>query len=133
MRLVQVPAELAAGRDAEVERGANPLAAEREAVPGAVTGEEHAALDGGPQAMREPIPLVADGVRVQAVGERDRRLLHMATRVVRADAYARLAAGGDAPAVAVADEVALDPDVEGVAAAVGARVHLEAAAQRRVG
>src|SRR3954452_15620673 len=99
------PGDLAAGRDPEVERRPDPLAAEREAVPGAVAREEDAVLDGGAQAMREPVALVANRVGVQALGERDRRLLHMAARVVRADADARLAAGGDAPAVAAPDEV----------------------------
>src|SRR3954447_24717543 len=127
--------DLAAGRDPEVERGADPLAAEREAVAGAVAGEEDAALDGSTQAVREPVALVADNVGVQAPGERDGRLLDVATRVVGADADAGLAARGHAPAVARADEVALDPDVEGIAFAVAVRVRmdLEAAAERRLG
>src|SRR4051794_869469 len=129
--------DLAAGGDPEVERGADPLAAEREAVAGAVAGEEDAALGGGPQAVREPVALVADRVGVQALGERDGRLLDVAARVVGADADARLAARGHAPAVAAADEVPLDPDVErialAVAVAVRARMDLEAAAERRLG
>ena len=60
------PRELAAGLDAEVERGADALAGERQAVAGAVADEEHAVLGRGAQPVREPVALVADGVAVEA-------------------------------------------------------------------
>src|SRR4051794_36873591 len=127
--------DLAPRGDAEVERRADALAGQREAVPGAVAGEEHAVLGRGPQPVREPVALVADRLGVQSRGQRDRRLLDVAARVVGADADARLTAGRYAPAVAAPYEVALDPDVEGVPLAALVRVwmHLEPATQRGAG
>ena len=88
----------------------------------------------GAQAVREPVALVADGVGVERGGERDGRRLDVVARLVGADADARLAAGRHAPAVAAADERAVDPDVEGVAVAAGRRGWTSRpAAQRRVG
>src|SRR3954464_14901522 len=127
--------DLAPRGDAEVERRADALAGQRKAVPGAVAGEEHAVLGRGPQPVREPVALVADALGSQPRAQRDRRLLDVAARVVGADADARLTAGRYAPAVAAADGVALDPDVERIAFAVAvrARMDLEAAAERRLG
>ena len=93
-----------------------PSPGKREAVPGAVADEEHAVLGRGAQAVREPVALVARGLAPPA-GRRapPSAALTWSRGVVGADADARLAAGGDAPAVAAAHEVALDPDVERVA------------------
>src|SRR3954451_20301737 len=54
--------DLAPRGDAEVERRADALPGQREAVPGAVAGEEHAALGRGAQPVREPVALLADGL-----------------------------------------------------------------------
>ena len=83
--------------------------------------------------MREPVALVAHGGRLDARGERVGGPADVLARVVGADADAGLAAGGDAPAVAAAHERALDPDVEGVAVALGMGMDLEAAAERCLG
>src|SRR4029079_17411119 len=64
--------DLAARRDPEVERGADALTREREAVAGAVAGEEDAVLDRGPQPVGEPVALVAHRIGVQALRQRDR-------------------------------------------------------------
>ena len=61
--------QLAAARDPEVERGADPLAGEGEAVARAVAGEEDAVLGRRPQRVREPVALVAH--RVDAEPRRD--------------------------------------------------------------
>ena len=80
------------------------------------------------------MPCQRAGVLPEPAGERLRRRAHVIARRVGADADARLAAGGDAPAVAAAHEVALDPHVERVAGGpVAVRVDLEAARERRVG
>src|SRR3954447_9442302 len=100
-------AQLAAAGDAEVERGADALAREREAVAGAVADEEHAVLDRRAQLVREPVALVADGRPVQAPRDLARRLLDVVARLVGADADALLIARGDAPGVSVAHERAV--------------------------
>jgi hypothetical protein len=102
-------------------------------VPGAVAHVEHLAVGGGAQAVREPVALVAHGGGVDAGGQRVGRAAHVLVGVVGAHADARLGPGGHPPAVAAAHERALDPDVEGVAVALGVRVDLEPAAERRVG
>ena len=55
-------------RDPEVEGGSNPLARQRDAVPGRVADEEHAVLRGRAQLVREPVALVADGVGAEPGG-----------------------------------------------------------------
>ena len=102
-------------------------------MPGAVADEEDLAVGRRAQAMREPVALVAHGGRLDARGERVGGPADVLARVVGADADPRLAAGGDAPAVAAAHERALDPDVEGVAVALGMGMDLEAAAERCLG
>ena len=57
--------QLAPARDREVERGADPLGGQRQAVAGAVADEEHSVLDGRPQPVRDPVALVADRVAPQ--------------------------------------------------------------------
>src|SRR6185295_6212311 len=52
-------AQLSAERDPEVERGPDALRGQRQAVAGAVAGEEHAVLGRGPQAVWDPVALVA--------------------------------------------------------------------------
>ena len=79
---------------------------------GAVAGEEHAVLGRGAQPVREPVALVADGVAVEPLRDVLRRLLDVVARLVGADADALLAVGGHRPGVAVADQAAVDPDVE---------------------
>ena len=79
-------------------------------MPRAVADEEDAVLHAVAQAVREPVALVAHGVRAEALGERDGRLLDMAARVVGADADARLRPGRHAPAVAPAHDAPLDPE-----------------------
>jgi hypothetical protein len=96
-----------------------------------VAREEDAVLSGAPEAMREPVSLVAHWVARQALGQLHRRAPHVSTRLVRTYAHPLLAARRHAPAVAVADQRALDPDVEVTPAAV--RMHLEAARERRTG
>ena len=112
------PAQLAPAGDAEVERRPDPLARQRQAVAGAVAGEEDAVRGRRPQRVREPVALVADGRDAEPAGDVARRLLDVVARLVGADADALLAARGHRPGVAVADQRAVDPDVEvGVAAA----------------
>ena len=124
-------AQLAAQGDAEVERGADALGAERQAVPGRVAGEEDAALGALAQLVGDPVALVADPVGVEVFGQQLGRLAHVEARVEGADADAQLVAGGEAPAVAGGHVAAVDPDLEVLAAALG--VDLEAARERRVG
>ncbi len=123
--------ELAPAGVAEVEGRPDALARERDAVPGRVADEEHAVLGRAAQPVREPVALVAHGRAVEAPGQVDGRLADVVARLVRAHADALLAAGRDAPAVAVADQRALDPDVQVDSAALG--VHLEPARERGVG
>ncbi|HEX2085975.1 MAG TPA: hypothetical protein VHF89_09860, partial [Solirubrobacteraceae bacterium] len=59
LRTVEDGADLLARGDAEVERRADPLAGQREAVAGAVAGEERARVGRGAQAVREPVALEA--------------------------------------------------------------------------
>ena len=77
-----------------------PSAVERQAVAGAVADEEDAVLGRGPQPVRDPVALVADGVALEVRGELARRLLDVVARVEGADADAQLAAGREAPGVA---------------------------------
>ena len=124
-------AQLAPQGDAEVDRGPDPLRGQRQAVAGRVAGEEDAALGRGAQLVRDPVPLVADPVLAQVLGQQLGRLAHVEARVEGADADPQLVAGRERPAVAGGDVAAVDPDLEVLAAAV--RVHLEPARERRVG
>ena len=85
-------AQLASQGDAEVERGADALGAERQAVAGRVAGEEDAALGAGAQLVRDPVALVADPVGVEVFGEQLGRLADVEARVEGADADAQLVA-----------------------------------------
>src|SRR5439155_5375483 len=107
-------------------------AAQREAVAGAVAAEEHAVVGGGSQAVREPVALPGLGRRAETGGEVLGRLAHVVAGLVGADADALLLARRHAPGEAALRERAVDPDVERVVAGVCARMHLEAAAERRV-
>ena len=82
----QHAAQLAPAGDAEVERRPDPLARQRQAVAGAVAGEEDAVLDRRPQRVREPVALVAHGRHAEPPGDRARRLLDVVARLVGADA-----------------------------------------------
>ena len=85
----------------------------------------------GRRRVREPVALVAHRGDAEPCGDVPRRRLDVVARLVGADADALLARGGHGPGVAVADERAVDPDVEVGAAAV--RMHLEAARDLRLG
>src|SRR5690349_14191353 len=69
--------QLAPARQPEVEGGADALSGERKAVPGRVADEEDPAFGGGPQRVRYPVALVADGVGAEVAGEPHRRLAHV--------------------------------------------------------
>src|SRR5207342_3596910 len=103
----------------EVERGADALGAERQAVPGRVAGEEDAALGGAAQLVRDPVALVADLLAVEVVGEQLGRGAYVEAGVEGADADPQLVARREAPAVAGRDVAAVDPYLEVVARAVG--------------
>src|SRR3954447_11523774 len=99
-RPVDDGAQLLPAGGAEVERGADPLAREREAVPGAVADAERAVLGRRAQPVREPVALVVDRLGVQRRGELPGRALDVLGRVVRAGAHPALLARRDVPAVA---------------------------------
>src|SRR5207344_2608532 len=92
-------AQLPSQRDPEVERGADALGAERQAVPGRVAGEEDAALGGAAQLVRDPVALVADLLAVEVVGEQLDRGAYVEAGVEGADADPQLVARREAPAV----------------------------------
>ena len=86
-------AQLAPAGEAEVERGADALGGQRQAVPGGVAGEEHAVLDRAAQLVRDPVALVA----LAPAAPRSRaslhgRLLDVVARPEGADAHAQLLA-----------------------------------------
>src|SRR4051794_4416163 len=117
--------------DAEVERGPDALRAERDAVPGRVADEEGAVLRPGADAVRDPVALVAPGLGADLAGERVRRLLDVVGGIVGPDADPQLVARRERPAVARADDPAIDPQLE-VGPRAG-RMDLEPARQGRVG
>ncbi len=123
-------AELAAAGEAEVDRGADPLGGQRQAVPGGVAGEEHAVLDGGAKAVGDPVPLEALRRDAEVAGEPDSRLLDVVGGPEGPHADAELVAGGEAPAVTGADVAGVDPQLHVAALAVG--MDLEAAREGRV-
>jgi len=125
-------AQLAPGGDAEVERGADPLPRQRQAVPRRVAHEEHAVLGRRAQAVREPVALEAHRVAAEPLHQRDGRLPDVVARDVGADPDAPLARRRHRPGVAATHDVALDPDVEVDAAGV-VRMDLEATGDRGVG
>src|SRR3954454_23139008 len=92
-------AQLAPARQPEVERGADALRRRRQAVPGAVAGEEDAVLDGIAHLVGDPVALIALGGQLEVAGQANRRLLDAVARVKGADADAALAAGREAPRV----------------------------------
>jgi hypothetical protein len=73
--------QLAATRNAEVEGRANALGGKRQAMAGRVAHEEDAVARRVAQLVRNPVALVTDGVAAQSVGEADRGLLYMETRI----------------------------------------------------
>ena len=107
-------AQLAARGDAEVERGADALAREREAVAGAVADEEHAVLGGRAQrGAGTSCPGSGRRRRRGAAASVHGRLLDVVARLVGADAdRAASPPAGTRQRVAAADERAVDPDVE---------------------
>ena len=62
-------AQLAPDGDPEVERRADALGGQRDAVPGGVAGEEHAVLGAVAQLVGDPVALVAHGVAAQVLGQ----------------------------------------------------------------
>ncbi len=122
--------QLAPAGDREVERRADALRGDREAVAGGVAGEEDPVLGGGAEPVRDPVALVAVGREAEVVGQPDRRLLDPVVGVEGADADAHLVARRERPAVARADEALVDPQLE--VAARPARVHLQPAREPRV-
>ena len=128
---VEHEAQLAPAGKAEVEGGADPLGRRRQAVPGAVAGEEHPVLGGCAHLVGDPVALVALGGDVEVPGEAHRRLLDVVARVERADADAHLVARGEAPRVPRTYVPRVEPQLEVLAVAV--RVDLQAARQPRVG
>ena len=123
-------AQLAPGGDAEVERGADALGGQRQAVAGRVADEEDAVLGGRPQPVRDPVALIAVGRQAQAGRQPHGRLLDVVARVERADPDAQLVARGERPAVAGADHALVDPELEVVAGP--GRMHLQPAREARV-
>ena len=67
---------------------------------GGVAGEEDAVLGRRAELVRDPVALVAHGVRAQVLGQLHGVVLHVEARVEGADADAQLVARGEAPAVA---------------------------------
>ena len=126
-------AQLAPAGDAEVERRPDPLAREREAVAGAVAGEEHAVLDRRAQRVREPVALVADGRHAEPAGDLPRRLLDVVARLVGADADPLLVARRAPTRRSRSGQRAVDPDVEVGVAAARVGMDLEPARDRRLG
>ena len=120
---------LAAAGDAEVEGAADPLGGEGEAMAGRVADEEAAVLHRRPEPVRDQVALVPDGLDAEPRRRGGRRLLDRDARIVGAGADARLAVGRHAPAVAAADQRAVDQHVECAVAAV-VRMHLEPARER---
>jgi hypothetical protein len=86
--------------DPEVERGADALGAQRQAVAGGVADEEHAVLRRRAQRVRDPVALVAERLGAEVLGQPHGRLLHVVARLEGPDADADLVAGGERPAVA---------------------------------
>jgi len=123
-------AKLAAAGDPEVERGADALRGEREAVAGGVADEEDAIVGGRAEAMRNPVPLVADGLAREVLGEHHRRVPDVEARVEGAHADARLVGRREAPAVARRHVSAVDPDLHLVARAPG--MDLQAPGERGI-
>ena len=126
---VEHGAQLAPAGDAEVQRGADALGGQRQAVAGRVADEEHAVLGGRAQAVRDPVALEAHRVGRHVGGQRQRRVLDVQARVERADADPQLVARRERPAVAGRDVAAVEPQLEVVAGAV--RMDLQPARQRR--
>lgn len=82
--------QLAAARDAEVERGADALPREGEAVTGGVPYEEDRFLSGGTQTMGEPVALVTNRLEPETLGQRDGGSAYVVGGSVRGDANASL-------------------------------------------
>ena len=116
-------AQFAPERDPEVERRADALGGQRQAVARAVAGEEHAVLGRGAEAVGDPVALVAVRLGGDVLEQPQRRLLDRIVRVERADADAQLVAGRERPAVAGVDVARVDPQLE-VLARPG-RMHLQ--------
>jgi len=93
-------------------------------MPGRVPGEEDTVLGGAAQLMGDPVALVAVGGQAEVGGEADGRLLDVVGGSVGADADAQLVTGGEAPGVAGADVLGVDPQLQ--LPAVPVRVHLQA-------
>src|SRR4051794_39510758 len=128
---VDDPPQLPPQRDSEVERGADPLGAERQAVAGRVAGEENPALGAAAQLVGNPVALVADAVGIQVFGEKLGGGADVKTGIEGADPDPQLVTGRERPSVAGGDVAAVDPDLQVLAFALG--VDLEPARERRVG
>ena len=130
LQAVEHAAQLGAAGEPEVERGADALGCQRQAVPRRVADEEDPVLGRRPQPMGDPVALVAHGIAVEVAGQPHGRLLDVMARIEGADADADLAVRREAPRVSGRHVAAVDPDLEVLVAAV--RMHLEPARKRRV-
>jgi len=74
-------AKLLAERDPEVKGGTDALCRERQAVARRVAAEEDPVLGRPAKLVRDPVPLVADRVAFEVLGEQDRRVLDVKARV----------------------------------------------------
>ena len=87
---VEHRAQLAPAGQPEVQRRADALGGQRQAVAGGVADEEHAVLDGRAQLVGDPVALVALRWQAEVVGEPHGRLLDVVGGPERADADAQL-------------------------------------------
>ena len=131
LRAAEHRGELAPRGDPEVERGADALGAERQAVAGGVADEEHAVLGRRAQRVRDPVALVAERLGAEVLGQPHGRLLDVVARVERADADPDLVARGERPAVARAHVALVDPQLEVLGLTAG--VDLQPAREQRLG
>ena len=125
-------AQLPPERDPEVERRADALGGQRQAVSGRVAGEEDAAPGRLAQLVGDPVALVADAVALQVLGEQLGRLADVELGVEGADADPQSSSpAGKRPAVAGRDVAAVDPDLQVLGGAGAGAPRARARAARR--
>src|SRR6202000_2730143 len=111
-------AQLPSQGHAEVERGADSLGGQRQAVAGRVADEEDAAPGRRAQLVGDPVALVADRVAVEVLGERLGGPAKGEAGREGAAPDPGLPTGREGPAVAGRDVAAVDPDLEVLGAAL---------------